>query len=248
MRHIVVLVVALLLSTIGMAWAGEAAYKLVMSKNKELCTNMLKLFKADMKQYGEIHYEEHDIFKRIPWKSVDISDERYPNYGCSSIKQAIFDINNDDNNELVIKWSGCLRDQLTDRIYIFPTDNDVLSKLKPGPGGLKPLFNTRDKLELSGKAGQRYVLKELPIPMREKLMEEIKKQMSELLKKGLIKEDDLEPAGIGGVLSLQPFIWKETTYISMTDLHQEWIVIAKYLQRETLEDICYFHGKSLIKP
>ena len=86
------------------------------------------------------------------------------------------------------------------------------------------------------------------MPIREKLMEDLKKQMSELLKKGLIKEENLAPARIGGVLVLQPFVWRNSVYILMTDLHQEWIVISKYKSGETLEDICYFHGPDRLKP
>jgi hypothetical protein len=46
--------------------------------------------------------------------------------------------------------------------------------------------------------------------------------------------------------TLEPFIFGQTFYVSMTDLRQEFIVIAKYLHGEELDDVCYFRGKPLI--
>ncbi len=139
-----------------------------------------------------------------------------------------------------------MHSQLTDSLHIFPPDTDVLSKLRPGPGGLRPLYVTPDKIDFSERG---YVLKDLPSPIREKLMADLKKQLSETLKKGLIKEENLAPAITGGPGSvLQPFLWRNSVYINITNLHQEWIVISKYKSGGTLEDICYFHGPSRFKP
>ncbi|ULA62146.1 MAG: exported protein of unknown function [Nitrospira sp.] len=65
-RYLGLALVALLLTS-GVAWAGQEAYRLMMSKDKELCKSALELFNADMKKYQEIRYQEHEIFTRIGW-------------------------------------------------------------------------------------------------------------------------------------------------------------------------------------
>jgi hypothetical protein len=52
--------------------------------------------------------------------------------------------------------------------------------------------------------------------------------------------------GIYTVLTLEPFKFGQKFYVSMTDLRQEVIVIAKYLHGKERDDICYFRGKPLI--
>ena len=99
MKRIVLSFVVLLLATAGAAWAGTQAYKLVMSKDKELCTNMLRLFNEDMKQYKEIRYDEHEVFTQVPWKVVDLGGD---GHGCIFLKNATFDINNDGKEDLVL--------------------------------------------------------------------------------------------------------------------------------------------------
>jgi hypothetical protein len=212
-----IFVLVFLLATGGVAWAGTEAYKLVMSKDKELCASILQLFNTDMKQHKEIRYDKHEVFAQISWKG----GLEEGSHGCSYLRHALFDINNDGMDELVIKTSHCLRDQLADSLYIFPSGSKVLEAIKE-PGS-QALATATGKVELMGKGGFWYELKRLS--------------------KG--KKGELTP-GIGGVLVLQPLLKGKTAYISMTDLHQEWIVIAKYKQADTLEDICYFHGKSLI--
>ena len=236
MKRILLVVFALLLTTIGSVWAGP--YELVMSKNKKFCKAMLVLYNEDVNsyRYGEIKYDTHEIFTRISWQPVDLNEKEHPTYGCSFVKQALFDIDNDGKNDLVIKYSGCLRDDLTDSLFVFAPDSDILSKLKPGLGGLAPLFKTLNKINRNT-----YDLKELPKSVEEKLVTKIRKQLPESSKNLDIK------IGIGGVFILQPFIWDTTSYISMTDLHQEWIVVAKYKQAEEMQDICYFHGPDFYK-
>jgi hypothetical protein len=217
-RTILFFIVAMLVGT-GAAWAGKAAYKLVMSKDKELCTSVLKLFNEDMKKHGVIKYDKHEMFTRVAWKSVDIGKEADV---CLSLQHATLDIDNDGREDLVIKKRACLRSQLSDSLYIFPIESDVLIKLKPGPGGWEPLYGNSNKFD---RTGEGYNLKDLDPAKNEGL-----------------------PAAIAGVFTLQPFIWGKTTYVSMTDLYPEWIVIAKYLHEDKFKDICYFHGPSFKNP
>jgi len=42
-----------------------------------------------------------------------------------------------------------------------------------------------------------------------------------------------------GIFTVQPFMLDGSAYVSLTDARAEWIVIAKYLGGERLEDQCY---------
>src|SRR5437879_200851 len=123
MKRVVLFSIVLLVATVGIAWAGKAVYKLVMSKDKELCMSMLNLFNDDMKKYSDIRYDKHEIFSQVPWKVVDLGGD---GHGCIFLKNATFDINNDGKEDLVLKTSMCLRDQLSDSLYIFSPDSDVI--------------------------------------------------------------------------------------------------------------------------
>jgi hypothetical protein len=214
MRRIIGLCLVGVLASVGVAWAGKEAYRLVMSKDKELCQTVLKFFNADMQRYKEIRYDD-DIFLAIKWKSFKIEEETY---GCEFLSSAIFDINNDGADDLVVKRRACLRGNLSDSFYVFPPDSDVLSKLEPGPNGWSRLFETPNQFHRTGHA---YELGDSATKAREGV-----------------------PQGIGGIFVIHPFLWKNTAYVSMTDFHQDWIAIAKYLRGEEFQDVCYFHGKS----
>lgn len=214
MRRIILFCLVFLVATVGVAWAGTAAYKLVMSKDKELCTSMLKLFNEDMKKYGEIRYEEHPEFVR--WESINGTQDRPYAKDCWQVLKSVFDINNDGTNDLVLRDRHCLQDVLNDSLYIFPADSQA-AELITNPDA-QVLASTKNKINFTGDV---YYLRKGP-----------KTKTGQLA------------AAIGGVLELQPFRKGQAFYISMTDLPQEWIVIAKYLHEEELEDICYFHGKS----
>ena len=216
-RHLGLALVVLLLTS-GIAWAGKEAYKLAMSKDKELCETMLGLFNTDMRRFRDIRYKEHEMFKSIVWQAVDIGE---PPQRCELHWRAIFDIDGDGKQNLVIKRSACLRGNPSDSFFVFPSDSDVAERLKPGPGGLDPLFDTPDKFSMTGHV---YKLTELPLDQTEGIAQ-----------------------GIGGGFVIQPFIWDKKTYLSMTDLHQEWIVINQYQGEDRFKDLCYFHGKSRLQ-
>ncbi len=209
--------ILLLLAIVSVARAGTEAYKVVMSKNKALCRGMLKLFNQDMKEQGFIRYDQHEAFRQVSWEPVELAGPKPMVKYCSLLQKTIVDLNNDGKRELVVKTSFCLRSQTSDSLYIFPADSNVLEKASWGD--MKLLFDTPNKFHRTGDV---YSLTELNLASNERGHE-----------------------AIGGVFIIQPFLWGNVAYISMTDLHQEWIVIAKYLQGEELQDICYFRGKSL---
>ncbi|MEW6246286.1 MAG: hypothetical protein AB1555_06190 [Nitrospirota bacterium] len=198
----------------GAAMAGAEAYRLVMSKDKELCQTVLTLFNADMKRYKEIRYDD-DIFRAISWKSVDLGEQTY---GCYFLSHAMFDINNDGREDLVIKQRSCLRDILVDKLFVFPQDSDVLSRIHAGPGGGEALDQTKNRF-FEINAGHSL------------------EGLSFAESQGL-------PQGIGGTV-LHPFLWKNKAYVSMTDFDPEWIVIARYLEQQKFQDVCYFRGRKI---
>jgi hypothetical protein len=158
--------------------------------------------------------------KRLPvykWETIkSIYDERYPAHSCDSLQRANFDIDNDGHSNLVLNHSGCLHDLMSDGLFIFPENSDIHSRLKPGPGGLSDMFASANKFELTGDL---YELKETKG------------------KKGAL------PPSIGTVFVLQPFLWGQIFYISVTGLERDWVVIAKYRQPENIQDVCYFRHK-----
>ncbi len=52
---------------------------------------------------------------------------------------------------------------------------------------------------------------------------------------------------IGGIFVLEPFIWEKAAYLSITDMHQEWIAIATYGGNGAWKDVCYFHVPDKLK-
>lgn len=180
-------------------------YTLVMSKDTRLCNAMLALYNNDMKAYKRIWYDRHEIFSSIEWQTDDDLD----------IEHAFFDINNDGKNELVIKKTWHLRGIGNEALYIYSADSDVLSKLRPGAGGLHALSD--NSIELFSTHNNVYYLKALPAT----------------------------EVGAEVFFVLNPFIWEGASYISITDQTPRWIVIAKYKQAEELQDICYFFNPSI---
>jgi len=214
MKRIMLMMVIVLLTGTGVAWGG---YKLVMSKDKELCTSVLKLFNDDIKKYRVIEYERHDIFKKVPWERVEIDADRDDASYCSVVLRAKFDINNDGQDEYVIKWSACMRGFAFDNLYIYPLDNEWVKK---------PIWKNMSLLgqDTSNK------------------FENIRNS-HELKELDPAKNDGLT-ASVGGTI-LQPFIWGTTAYVVLTDLfHGRWIVIAKYIKGAEFKDICYFRDRS----
>ena len=211
---IIILVIVAMLLGAGVAWAGTATYKLVMSKDKEVCSGMLKLFNEDLKKYGEIRYEDHNIFTVIKWEKMDGFGEDFKDRNCRRDRMARFDIGNTGKAKIVVKHSGCLRGNLSDDLYILDRDSESTSLQ------WSDVFESKNKIHLTGEG---YDLKQL------------------------LPEFNMMPQVIGGVGVLYPFLSGEVYYISMTDLRGELIVIGKYKQVQEVEEICYYHRKSMAR-
>lgn len=136
----------------------NGSYTLLMSKDEKLCNSMLVLYNEDMKDYGRIMYDQHQMFTSM-WKPVDLDEANHPTYGCLRYWRGTFDINNDGKNELVVKQSACLSGILTDDLSIYPDNSDVLL-FNPKTGKLNPLKDTDS--ELFSRKNNIYLLKDLP--------------------------------------------------------------------------------------
>src|SRR3989442_11171344 len=98
-----------------------------MSKDKELCTSMLKLFNEDMKKYGEIRYDQHEVFTRVSWQSVELEEDKGSFFPyCSVVQKAKVDVNNDGQDERVINWSASSKKQPIDHTHQPPPNTQSI--------------------------------------------------------------------------------------------------------------------------
>jgi hypothetical protein len=131
MRKVILLLVLLLLPSICLA----DEYVLVMSKEDNVCQHMLKLYNDDLKKNGEVKYDEHREFNWIRWEEKGI--QRIPASGPPSMrinaKIALFDINNDSKDEVIIYSEGSLSNSPTDDYDIFRYDDlAILNEIVDG--------------------------------------------------------------------------------------------------------------------
>ena len=88
------------------------SYTLVMGKAAAVCQHMLNLFNEDMKNFGELKYDQHEEFTSIDWTLV-LDDF------CWRTHTAQFDIDNDGHEDVVLKHAACIRGRLSDSLYIY---------------------------------------------------------------------------------------------------------------------------------
>jgi len=162
MKRIIVLSAVLLLAIAGSAWAGvyKGLYKLVWSQDTEVCAAILNLFNADMKQYGEIRYEQQKIFAE--WKPMALPDDASPLH-CGSVMKATLDINNDGTEDMVVKKVFCFHGMDSDGLFIFPADSDISTKLT-WANMRDLLFNVPNKVDFDS-----YELKRWPKSKKDNL-------------------------------------------------------------------------------
>lgn len=230
MMRSLVLVVAFSAALSGVACAGKEAYWLVMGKDKTLCPTVLKLINEDLKEHGEIRYEDHEMFAAIKWQPLsDVLGEKFADTHCSVDRVAYFDLNNDGHPDTVVKFSGCFKDRLTDSLVflnveekVFRTyDYDDMIKNSVGrfPGeGSPPLATYMVRTPITGKHGE-----------------------------------PLSGEGVGGWIVIHPFIHKSVTYLAITDRgvsgtssSGEGFLVGKYKSANELDEACYFKQTRLI--
>ncbi|TKB92821.1 MAG: hypothetical protein E8D41_08605 [Nitrospira sp.] len=207
MQQLVLGLFAFMMS-VGVTWAGEPGFQLVAGRDSNLCARMLGLFREDVDDRGRLRYQ-HEIFRQIAWKPVELKGQGPKTRHCSSLDKATFDLDYDGQMELVVKTTFCMKGSPSDSFYMFPADSAVLEQANWQD--LSPLLATSDKFE---RTGGRYQLSGLPMPS------EAGKQLSAL----------------SIMFTVQPFIMDEKAYVALTDGRGEWMVIAKYLRGDRFED------------
>lgn len=131
---------------------------------------------------------------------------------CSSLDKTLIDLDNDGQQDLVVKTTFCMKGAPSDSFYMFPADSTVLEQASWQD--LSPLLATHNKFE---RTGGTYLLTSLRI------------------------DGVSSPPNLTTVFSLQPFLLDGTAYLGLTDTRREWIVIAKYRGGDRFEDLCYLH-------
>lgn len=199
--------------SVGAAWAAERGYQLVASKDSKLCARALEAFREDVDDRWRLRYQ-HEIFRQIPWKPVELKGQGPKTRHCSSLDKAVFDLDNDGQSDLVVKTTFCMKGSPSDSFYMFPANSAVLEQANWQD--LSPLMATPDKFERTGGA---YPLTQLPI-----------------------EETGVSRTTLAGVFTVQPFMVDESAYVSLTDGRAEWTVIAQYRGNGRFEDLCYLHA------
>ena len=199
--------------SVGVAWAGERGFQLVVGGDKKFCTKVLEAFREDLDDRWRPRYQ-HEIFRQITWKPVELKGQGPKSRHCSSLDKAIFDLDNDGQPDLVVKTTFCMKGSPSDSFYMFPADSDVLEQANWQD--LSPLLMTLDKFERTGGA---YPLTQLPA-----------------------EETGVSRMPLIGVFTVQPFILDGSAYVSLTDGRAEWTVIAQYRGGGRFEDLCYLRA------
>jgi hypothetical protein len=141
----------------GVAWAGERVYQLVADGDSKLCASVLEALREDVDDRGRLRYQ-HEIFRQITWKPVELRGQGPKTRHCSSLDKALVDLDNDGQQDLVVKTTFCMKGAPSDSLYVFPADNPVLDQASWQD--MAPLLATNDKFE---RTGGTYPLTSLPM-------------------------------------------------------------------------------------
>jgi hypothetical protein len=199
--------------SIGVAWAGERGYQLVAGMDSKFCSRVLEAFREDLDDRWRLRYQ-HEIFRQITWKPVELKGPGPKSRHCSSLDKAIFDLDHDGQLDLVVKTTFCMKGSPSDSFYMFPADSAVLEQTNWQD--LSPLLATPDKFE---RTGGTYPLTQLPA-----------------------EEAGVRRTPLTGIFTVQPFMLDERAYVSLTDGRAEWTVIALYRRGGGFEDLCYLRA------
>jgi len=209
----VVLGILACMTVVGMVWASDRGYQLVAGRDSKLCSRVLEAFRADVDDRGRLRYQ-HEIFRQITWKPVELRGQGPKASRCSSLHMAMVDMNNDGQPDLVVKTTFCMKGSPSDSFYMFPADSTLLEQASWQD--LSPLLATPDKFERTGGTSP---LTQLPV-----------------------EEADMSRTSLTGVFTLEPFMLDGSAYVSLTDARAEWAVIAQYRGAGRLEDMCYLRA------
>ena len=132
---------------VGVAWAGERGYQLVVAKDSKLCASVRDAFRQDVDDRGQLRFK-HESFRQIAWNPVELKGQGPKTRHCSSLDKAVFDLNNDGQPDLGIKTTFCMKGGPSNSLYMFPADSTVLEQVNLQD--LSPLLATPDRFERTG--------------------------------------------------------------------------------------------------
>jgi hypothetical protein len=228
-KHILIILIFLSFGTL--AYADR--YLLVMSKDDKVGQHMYKLINQDMGKHGKFIPENHEEYNQIKWDS-DIAvyskrDEKniYLRWTRTG-KIAIFDINNDGQDDTVLFERYSLSNVLRDKLSLLPLEYYTRFKEK-----LYIQDIMKNGIWLDGEAGLK--LKEFPV-------QKIDDVFGSLTQRYI---------GIGGLMYIRPLKIGSKYYVSLFGSHGQGvpyppmdqnniIVISQYDKNNQLQDICYF--------
>ena len=195
-----------MLAIIVPAVTAAASVELTAFANKSFCEKMAPLF-------GERLELSAELSKTVQWEQVQLKGQGPPTRRCSSFDKTRIDLDNDGQDDLVVKATFCPKGTPSDSFYMFPADSPVLEQASWQD--LSPLLATHNKFE---RTGGTYPLTAL-------------------------RMDKASTAPVLTTsFALYPFLFSGQSYIRMTDIRREWTVIAKYLGGERFEDLCYLRA------
>lgn len=187
-------------------FSAAASVELMGFADKPFCEKVAVLFG----EYLDLHDERS---KTVHWEPIKLKGQGPPTRRCSSFDRAKMDLDNDGQEDLVVKATFCMKGAPSDSLYVFPADSTVLEQANWQD--MSPLLTTPNKFE---RTGGTYPLTALRID---------KAPSSPILTTSF---------------SLQPFLIDDQSYIGLTDTKREWMVIAKYRGGERFEDLCYLRA------
>jgi hypothetical protein len=101
----------------GAVWAGERGYQLAAGTESKLCARVLDAFREDVDDRGRLRYQ-HEIFRQITWKPVELKGQAPKTRHCSSLDQAIFDGDHSGQPDLVVKTTFCMQGSPSDSLLL----------------------------------------------------------------------------------------------------------------------------------
>jgi len=127
---------------------GSHTYQLAMSRDRQLCRHMMKIFNEDLMKYGYEQYDEHEEFRRIQWRQARFYSQVDARTEYRDVQGALFDINNDGVPDFVVRWAASLRGVLNDGLYVLASEAaNRADKLEN-----RELFGSKNKINISGWA------------------------------------------------------------------------------------------------
>jgi hypothetical protein len=189
--------------------AAAASVELTAFADKPLCEKVAALFGEQLDLTAELS-------KTVQWEPVKLKGQGPPTRRCSSLDKALMDLDNDGQQDLVVKTTFCPKGSPSDSFYMFPADSPVLEQANWQD--LSPLLATQNKFE---RTGGTYPMRSLQLGKAQ------------------------PPPALTHSFSLQPFVLDSVAYVGLTDIKREWMVIAKYRGGERFEDLCYLRAARL---